>query len=391
MDETPRHLVSVWNPSYADDAMDAHLEVLLRLARERDAGTLSADEVYVWWAKVRSANREDPLPHAEEILALQGQIESGIETHLYLTDYRSLYVAHVWEVTDDDIMRDTPDEADHIPAYYENLRTDFWFRLFDIRRLIADDTPAVITELKKLSNTRYHDRPVSIYGGMVDLPLIVTRAEEAGWFSDHGALTDGRRWAELEADLRGETERLSRELRDNLLGPFIWDALQPASRTFLATAEAVFRARRDDPGFDFSTPAMEYAKAIETELNALIFPALARVLASTKPADREVTAERGLIDLGGRVPHQGLGSIRNLLEHKDIVGRGVREALRHDANWLLGQLPARLEYIQNMRNPAAHDTALGREEIAQLRQEVLGIGCEGLLVRVVRARLRGVV
>ena len=25
-----RHLVTVWNPSYADDAMDAHLRVLLR-------------------------------------------------------------------------------------------------------------------------------------------------------------------------------------------------------------------------------------------------------------------------------------------------------------------------------------------------------------------------
>ena len=309
MDETPQHLVSVWNPSYADDAMDAHLEVLLRLARERDAGTLSDDEVYVWWAKVRSANREDPLPHAEEILALQGQIESSIETHLYLTDYRSLYVAHVWEVTADDVLRDTPDEADHVPAYYETLRTDFWFRLFDIRRLVADDTPAVISELKKLNNTRYHDRPVSLYGGMVDLPLIVAREEEANWFSDGSALTDGRRWAELDARMRGETERLSRELRDNLLGPFIWDALEPASRTFLATAEAVFRARRDDPGFDFSTPAMEYAKAVETELNALIFPALARILASAKPADREITSERGLVDLGGRVPHQTLGSI----------------------------------------------------------------------------------
>jgi hypothetical protein len=42
--------------------------------------------------------------------------------------------------------------------------------VWDIRRLVADDTPAVMEELKRLRNTRYHDRPVSLYGGMVDLP-----------------------------------------------------------------------------------------------------------------------------------------------------------------------------------------------------------------------------
>ncbi len=34
----PRHLLSVWNPSYADDAMDRHLEVLLRWAARYAGG-----------------------------------------------------------------------------------------------------------------------------------------------------------------------------------------------------------------------------------------------------------------------------------------------------------------------------------------------------------------
>ena len=58
-----------------------------------------------------------------------------------------------------------------------------------------------------------------------------------------------------DANLRGETER-----------------------TFLATGEALLRAHREDPRFDFSATAMEYAKAVETELNALVFPALRREL-----------------------------------------------------------------------------------------------------------------
>jgi hypothetical protein len=41
-----------------------------------------------------------------------------------------------------------------------------------VRRL----TIAVVEELKHLRNTRYADRPLSLYGGMVDLPLIVRLA-----------------------------------------------------------------------------------------------------------------------------------------------------------------------------------------------------------------------
>ena len=385
--QPPRHLLSVWNPSHADDAMDRHLEVLLRWAAARRDGRADDDDVYVWWAKLRSPNRQAPLPHAGEVLDLAPQIDAGIETHLYLTDYSSLYVAHLVEVTAENVLEEFPDERDHMPTYYDQHDSDFWFRIWDIRRLVAGDPPATIEELKRLRNVRYHDRPVSLYGGIVDLPLIVTREDGASWFSDIRALTEGRRWAERDADLRGETERLSAELRDNLLGKEIWDALESSSRTFLTTAEAVFRARRGDPGFDFSGSAVEVTKAVETELNALMFPALRRILAKAPPAQREVRTNEGLLDLGGRVSHQSLGTIRKLLDD-DTTRQPLRTALPHDWRWLEGELPAQLEPIRDLRNPAAHDRSVAREEMGRLRQSVLGIGCEGLLVRIVRAKLR---
>jgi hypothetical protein len=385
--QVPRHLLSVWNPSYADDAMDRHLEVLLRWAAARREGRSDDDDVYVWWAKLRSPNRQAPLPHAAEILELSAQIDAGIETHLYLTDYSSLYVAHLVELTAEDVPGEFPDERDHMPTYYDHHDADFWFRIWDIRRLVAGDAPATIEELKRLRNVRYHARPVSLYGGIVDLPLIVTREDGASWFADIGALTEGRRWAERDAELKGETERLSAELRDNLLGKEIWDALESSSRTFLTTAEAVFRARRGDPGFDFSGSAVEVTKAVETELNALIFPALRRMLAKAPPAQREVRAGDGLLDLGGAVSHQSLGTIRRLLDD-DTTRQPLRTALPHDWRWLEGELPAQLEPVRDLRNPAAHDRAVAREEMGRLRQSVLGIGCEGLLVRIVRAKLR---
>jgi hypothetical protein len=133
-------------------------------------------------------------------------------------------------VTSEHLPQEAAGELEHMPHYYRSQFADFWFRLWDIRRLVADDTPAVIEELKRLRNTRYHDRPVSLYGGMVDLPLIVTRPDEVTRFEDRDLPSDGYLWAKRESELQGETERMAQEPGDNLLGPKVWGALEPTTR-----------------------------------------------------------------------------------------------------------------------------------------------------------------
>ena len=384
---TARHLVTVWNPSYSDDVLDTHLGILLRWDAEHREGRAEREDVYVWWAKIRSKNRDGRLPHHKEVLALDAQTREGGETHLYLTDYRSLYVAEIGEITDEDVRTDAG-ELEHMPEYYKGYAVDFWFRLFDVRRIVTGDTLEVIAELKKLRNAGYHDRPVSLYGGMVDLPLIVHSEHPVRWFSDTEALNDGRLWAQRAAEHRSEAERMARELRDNLFGRELWPHLSPATRSFLAAAEAVFRAHRDDAGFDLSGAAIAYAKAVETELNAMLFPALRTVFAGKSPHEREVREGGRLLDLGGVVPHQTLGTIGHLLEHQDMVQAAVRKALPNDQNWVLGMLPRELAPIIELRNPGAHWDTTSASKIEATRRKILGVGCEGLLEKVVRVGLR---
>lgn len=188
--------------------------------------------------------------------------------------------------------------------------------------------------------------------------------------------------------MRGETERMARELRDNLIGRRLWITLESATRNFLASAEAVFRARRDDPRFDFSGPAIEYAKAVETELNSLIFPVLRRALRKSPPAEREVAIEGRRLDLGGDVGHQSLGMLKNLLQRNDIVRGALRRQLPGDAAWLLDALPAQLAGLVGLRNPAAHGGRASREAVSDVREEVLGVGMEGVIARLGRVRNR---
>lgn len=381
-EDRPLHLLTVWNPSYTDDALDAHLSLLLDRVRAHDAGELEDDDVYVWWGKIRSKNRDGPLPHHDRVVALDAQCRAGTETHLYLTDYRSLYVAEIGEITDEDVR--ATDQTAQVPAYYTGHAIDFWFQLWDIRRLVTDDTAGVIEELRTLRNTGYHDRPVSLYGGVVDLPLVVYREPEARWFGDRAQLIEGRRWAERAAAQRSEAERMSRELRDNLFGRAFWPRLGPTTRAFLASAEAVFRARRDDAGFDLSGAALEYAKAVEAELNGLLFPALRQALAGKRPADREVRVDARTLDLGGAVPHQTLGAIRNLLEHEPVVQAAVRTRFPGSHRWLLGVLPRELGRLAEFRNAGAHAAVTDAAGLAEVRRAVMGVGQEGLVAKLAR-------
>lgn len=99
--QSDRHLVAVWNPAYAADAMEAHLRVLLTLAARQDRDGYSDDKLYVWWGKVRSANRQQAQAHQDDIRRIRDSIAAG--AHLYLTDYRSLYVGDLDEIVEGEL------------------------------------------------------------------------------------------------------------------------------------------------------------------------------------------------------------------------------------------------------------------------------------------------
>lgn len=100
----PRHLVGVWNPSYGADVMESHIMLLRERAQRFREGREEEENVYVWWGRIRSSRRQEALPHIADVLALEEELGEGDgdaerEMQLYLTDYRSLYVAHVGEIT----------------------------------------------------------------------------------------------------------------------------------------------------------------------------------------------------------------------------------------------------------------------------------------------------
>ena len=380
-----RHLVAVWNPSYASNAMEEHLHILLTQADRLRRGEIGADDVYVWWGKVRSPNRQQGQAHQRDIRALEDAIERG-ETHLYLTDYRSLYVADLDEVVEGEL---SDDEAERIPAYYREheLNCDFWFRLVDIRRLVADDLLDVIEELKQLRNVHYNDRPVSLYGGMVDLPLVVTRPDGRRYFdpAERNAVTDATLWAEWDAARTAGLGAIEAELRDNLFGMNAWRALEPLTRTFVATGEQVFRAHRGDPGFDFAPVLMSFSKALEVQCNAILRGALERVpLLDRQAKIRDVTRD---VTEGNPL---SLGELARAIGGEQRLNAALMRTLdpRSAAQWFTSSLPAILDAFAEVRNAGTHAERVDRETATRWRNRLVGVGCAGDLVELGRVNVR---
>lgn len=379
------HLFTVWNPTYEADALQLHLEVLLATMREAREGTREHDDVFVWWGKVRSVNRQAPLPHLGDVLAVDAQIETddtdAPEVQIYLTDYRSLYVAHVGAVKNGSDF--TPDAQ--VPAYYaaHGLKCDCWFMLWDIRQLVSDDTTAVAATLAMLRNTRYNDRPVSIYGGVVDLPLLVTCADETRWFDDatRERYTGGRFWAEYDAEQRGVGE-MQRELRLNRFGTAAWTALDPGVRRFIASAEATFRAHRDDMAFELSPVIVSLANAMEVQVNLLLRAAMR----GASPDVRFTNIEGQTVDLS----HAGalsLGALARAIPETKARCDWLRSKLEQ-GEWFVSSLPPMLAELAEQRNDAAHGKGVAREDVVRVRERLNGVGSVGVLVQLAGVRVR---
>lgn len=374
----PQHLVTVWNPTYATNALEAHVRVLLDWARRTD---VDPDEVYVWWGKVKSSQRQAAMPHLADVVALSPDDGATHEVHLYLTDYRSLYVACVDCVSTVDPRIE---DAAHVPAYYdaESLRCDCWFLLRDIRLLVRDDLEGVADDLRRLRNTRYHDRPVSLYGGMVDLPLLVYAEEPRSFFEEGECrqLTGGTSWAVFDSEQRG-VGAIEATLRHDHFGATAWQSLDGTARRFIAMAEATLREHRGDHAFDLSPVAVLYGKALEVQLSVV----LRAGLRGLREPDCYVTVQGISHRLPDALP-MTLSPLVDALAHDERRARHLASVLK-DGVWLVEQCAAVVHaFAREARNPASHGDVVQRDVVMHWRDQLLGVGCEGVLPRLARVR-----
>ena len=175
---------------------------------------------------------------------------------------------------------------------------------------------------------------------------------------------------------------MERELRENLFGATAWSGLDPAARSFIASAEKMFRDHRHDAAFDFSSVVIDYAKAFEVQVNGL----LRRVISGANRDARFVDVGGKTIDLM-TAPPLALGQLARAIGDNKPLNDWLKRRLE-PRDWVSITLPPVLENLALYRNPAAHATRISREEVVALRDSLVGVGGIGRLVELGSIRIR---
>jgi hypothetical protein len=218
---------------------------------------------------------------------------------------------------------------------------------------------------------------------MVDLPLIVWREDEPRYFDEETreALTGGRYWVEFDAERAG-AGAMQQELRENRFGNEAWSALDPAARSFIATAEKLFRDHRNDAAFDLSAVIVNLAKAMEVQVNATLNAAV-RV---ADVALRSVNIDGNSRDLS-RGGGYSLGVLSRIIGGERRLNEYLRKRLVN-GDWFAMSVPPILDELARFRNPAAHQGSVARDDVVRLRNQLVGVGSKGELLELAQVKLR---
>jgi hypothetical protein len=90
-----------------------------------------------------------------------------------------------------------------------------------------------------------------------------------------------------------------------------------------------------------------------------------------------VTAEAG--------PYS-LGTLALIIEGMDTINSHLKRQSSSAGEWFTASLPAILKDLADIRNRAAHSSALDRDTVQTLRNHYLGLGCEGDFIKLAKVR-----
>jgi hypothetical protein len=176
---------------------------------------------------------------------------------------------------------------------------------------------------------------------------------------------------------------MQRELRENRFGARLWSALDPAARAFIATGEQLYRAHRADAAFDMSAVLMDFAKAMEVQVNTVLRAALTGV--GSSPDLRHENVEGKTVDLVTDGPWT-LGELERAIGQDEARNTFLKRRLYH-GEWFTTQLPPILGELRDARNKAAHVNQLDHETVGRLREQLVGVGCLGWLLELAKVRV----
>ncbi|ASM37018.1 hypothetical protein CSF_1154 [Campylobacter sputorum bv. faecalis CCUG 20703] len=327
------------------------------------------------FGKVRAKFRDMTNEAEAGLNEIYTNVSDAKPLQLFLTDYSSLFVAKVTQVTSSDMS--------HIaPRYYadKHLDVEKWFVISDLRELVRSDFESIRDSfLANFTTPSYGSHTFTIYGNAYVYPLIVEQKQPINYFEN-----------ELKhyPDVFKSSEFLA--IKDTLIrynyGKDIINLMHPDSLENIISAEIEYLANIADPLYDLSSVVIKYSKTMEKEIY-MFAKELFRYVAKKNPDVMDIKysiqeKEYSIADIyNNKKPN--LGTYKFLFK-KRIVTNALMG--REIEKYVYKTVPDIISSLQPLRNETVHATPPSHDAVCELREKVLGVGRESILVGLVKFR-----
>lgn len=354
------HLLILYNPYYNENTIENHLTIL----KER---------AVVAFGKVKSKNRDYDSTYEEKLKNIYSGVSKETPLQLFLTDYNSIFVAHVINVTENKT------KIIKAPEYYDALEVEQWFIIDDLRLLVHNDFKTIRdTVLTNFLATNYNNRTYALYGNRYTYPMQVTMKEEINYFE------------KMDENFKYYTEifkskqqlQIQQNLIDFTFGADIFYKFLANTQDNIINAELEYQNNKDNPLYDSSSIVVKYSKALELELHRFM-KSLFRYL-----MEKDTSLQNFPYSIQGRnymlsdimQKKANYGTYKFLIKSyqiKDAISRYIsHNNLRY---FISTTIPQFINIIQTIRNESVHGASTTLQECKEIRNSILGIGQSSFL------------
>ena len=397
----PTALLILYNPYYESSVIQSHLEILKShgsVAFGKIKSKMRAQEPHTQAEPSAPAQILEPPSTAfastqwEQLITSTSR-ESPLQ--LFLSDYANLYACKVTAISRDQVAK--------APAYYEQkgLEVELWFVVSDMRELFRNDFASVRDSFLADCTTLHNNRTFAIYGNDYTYPLFITLKSQQDYCTQ-----DEPHYHNMFKT--PEQIQIRQHLIDYIFGSKLTGTLLPDTMDNLINAEIEYLANRENPLYDCTGIVLLYAKSMEQEIMRF-YRVLFAALVEFESTLTEV--ESPLAEITYSV-HEIESSVQEWLEGKakSTPALGTTKHLRkcaqqvleqwkydkaykldsslnkHDISYFAGiKLGSFINTLQAIRNPAAHASSPSLAQTSALREWILGIGRESVLVTLLLA------
>lgn len=354
----------------------------------------TGEDNFMYWGKIKiNESCEREFSDFEKVINSNKEI--GADTKLFITDYHNFWVAKVESVHSH--LSDTQNTL----AFYDNKDVSVWFKVVDMDLISAEfeETSRYLSQLyvdNHFENEKINS--ISPYVGKLRFPLVVEDKNSEDYFRNL-YIEDTKRILRENAliEYPQDTENLANQMKSFVLPPHIFSKISHQLKNEILSVEN-FISRSDISHLETCQQVLfKYLRVLESTMNETIGYILRDEFAETLYVNEEGnkffdSPVQDTVQLKNYTGNLKIELFVDLFNRNKMFGNISFEFLKE-------KYPGLLEYFQAELYPFILDNEIvekrnlslagerqfhtTKEHTLLIRNLVLGVGCEGIINKLV--------